>query len=451
MAKQNRIYGLMVGATIGLAFWGCMGIGRGRAERDEAVFAASPAIVEPAPGQGGGDVGAGGEKEEAPLELHALSAVLMDGDTGRILYEKQGDTFRPMASTTKIMTCILALENGNLSDICTVSPKAAAQPKVHLGAAKGTQFYLKDLLYSLMLESHNDSAVIIAEHLGGSVEGFAAMMNQKAKELGCGGTCFVTPNGLDATYTAPDGKEYTHGTTAKELAAIMRYCVAQSPKREEFLAITQASSHEFTDIGGKHSYSCMNHNAFLSMMDGVLSGKTGFTNGAGYSYVAAMEDEGRTFVLALLGSGWPPHKTYKWSDAKSLFCYGKSHYHYKDVYREPRLEPVPVRDGALRQERGGKRRGHLGAPVRGDLTTGPPESGQHLELLLAEDEQVECRVEAPGSLDAPVKEGQDVGRMDYLLDGEIIQSYPLYAGQDVGRMDFPYCFWQVWYRYALWP
>ena len=83
MAKQNRIYGLMVGATIGLAFWGCMGIGRGRAERDEAVFAASPAIVEPAPGQGGGDVGAGGAKEakeEAPLELHALSAVLMDGD-----------------------------------------------------------------------------------------------------------------------------------------------------------------------------------------------------------------------------------------------------------------------------------------------------------------------------------------------------------------------------------
>ena len=98
---------------------------------------------------------------------------------------RRGDVFRPMASTTKIMTCILALENGNPADICTVSETAAAQPKVHLGAGKGTRFYLKDLLYSLMLESHNDTAVMVAEHIGGSVEGFSQMMNQKARDLGC--------------------------------------------------------------------------------------------------------------------------------------------------------------------------------------------------------------------------------------------------------------------------
>ena len=141
------------------------------------------------------------------LRLHAVSAVLMDGVSGRILYGKEEQSFRPMASTTKIMTCILALENGNPEDICRFSSKAAAQPKVHLGAPAGTQFRLQELLYSLMLESHNDSAVAIAEQIGGSVEGFASMMNQKARDIGCKNTWFITPNGLDAVCAMPDGGE----------------------------------------------------------------------------------------------------------------------------------------------------------------------------------------------------------------------------------------------------
>ncbi|HIZ74244.1 MAG TPA: serine hydrolase, partial [Candidatus Mediterraneibacter stercoravium] len=129
-------------------------------------------------------------------ELYARSAVLMDADSGRILFAKNGQEERAMASTTKIMTCILALEKGNLSDKVTVSDNAAAQPRVHLGMQSGQAFKLEDLLYSLMLESHNDSAVAIAEHIGGSVEGFASMMNQKAMELKCTDTYFITPNGL---------------------------------------------------------------------------------------------------------------------------------------------------------------------------------------------------------------------------------------------------------------
>ena len=118
--------------------------------------------------------------EEDPLNLYARSAVLMDGDSGRILYGKKADVQMPMASTTKIMTCIVALEQADSETVCTVSGNASAQPQVKLGMKKDDQFYLKDLLYSLMLESHNDSAVCIAETIGGSVEGFAALMKRKA-------------------------------------------------------------------------------------------------------------------------------------------------------------------------------------------------------------------------------------------------------------------------------
>ena len=139
-----------------------------------------------------------------------------------------------MASTTKIMTCILALEEGNLTDVVNVSENAARQPKVHLGMQMDEKFYLRDLLYSLMLESHNDSAVAIAEHIGGSVQAFADKMNAKAKEIGCKNTHFVTPNGLDGK-----DEEDIHGTTAADLAHIMRYCIKISPERERFLEITR--------------------------------------------------------------------------------------------------------------------------------------------------------------------------------------------------------------------
>ena len=136
-------------------------------------------------------------KEEEPKQLYAQSAVLMDADSGRVLFEKNGYEQKAMASTTKIMTCILALEDGRMDDLVTVSAYAASQPKVHMGAKTGEQFYLQDLLYALMLNSDNDAAVMIAEQVGGSVEGFAEKMNLKARELGCDDTYFITPNGLE--------------------------------------------------------------------------------------------------------------------------------------------------------------------------------------------------------------------------------------------------------------
>ncbi len=143
------------------------------------------------------------------LEVNAEAAVVMDADSGRVLFEKDGFTVRSMASTTKIMTCILALENGDPDDEVLVSAYAASMPDVQLNIREGERYRLGDLLCSLMLESHNDTAVAIAEHIGGSVEGFAAMMNQKARDLGCSDTCFVTPNGLDGT----DENGGEHSTT----------------------------------------------------------------------------------------------------------------------------------------------------------------------------------------------------------------------------------------------
>ncbi|MDD6071540.1 MAG: serine hydrolase, partial [Clostridiales bacterium] len=134
---------------------------------------------------------------ESLSKLNARYALLMDAKNRRVLYEKSGYEKVPMASTTKIMTLMIALENGNLDDMVTVSSYAAKMPKVHLGMKAEEQYRLGDLLYSMMLESHNDSAVAIAEHIGGSVEGFAQLMNEKAKELGAYNTNFVTPNGID--------------------------------------------------------------------------------------------------------------------------------------------------------------------------------------------------------------------------------------------------------------
>ena len=364
------------------------------------------------------------QKVTEPLEdlsLYAQSAVLLDADTGRILYAKNADTVRPMASTTKIMTCILALEEGDLDEKVVASKKAASQPKVHLGVREGQEFFLKDLLYSLMLESHNDSAVMIAEHLSGSCEAFAARMNEKARAIGCEDTWFITPNGLDAKERDATGIERTHSTTAGDLAKIMAYCVSISPKRDEFLQITQAGNHFFFDCAGKNSYSCVNHNALLTMMDGVLSGKTGFTGGAGYSYVAALESEGRTFTLALLGCGWPPHKAWKWADARALFSYGKKHFQKKDVYEEQTLPKLALENGIYWD----------GAPQEIALVA---EEKRPVETLLSEGENVRIEQHLPKTIQAPVTKGQKVGEIVYYLDEVKLAAFEVYAAQDAQKL-----------------
>ena len=371
-----------------------------------------------------------GQEEDSSLNLNAQSAVLMDASTGRVLYGKEEDLIRPMASTTKIMTCILALERCDPDDEVVVSSYAASQPKVHLGAASGRRFRLGDILHSLMLESHNDSAVMVAEHVAGSTKEFAALMNEKARDIGCEHTWFITPNGLDAQETGDGGEVRLHSTTARDLAAIMSYCAWQSPKSREFLAITQAQNYYFTDLDGKGNYSCVNHNALLTMMDGVVSGKTGFTGGAGYCYVGALEDNGRRYVIALLGCGWPPHKTYKWNDARKLFTYGLQNYENRPAGETPKLSPVLV-DGGIPAD-------GMGHEARIGLKT-LGEEGKVFQALMKEGERIETQIRIPSKLAAPVRAGQQVGEIVYTLEGVRVYSRPVYAAETVEQIDWRWC------------
>lgn len=357
---------------------------------------------------------------EEPENLYAQSAVLMDTDSGRILFAKNGQDERPMASTTKIMTCILALENRKPEDKVTVSAKAASQPEVRLGMREGQQFYLKDLLYSLMLESHNDSAVAIAEHIGGSVEGFADMMNDKARELGCTDTYFITPNGLDAA-----DETGIHHTTAADLAAVMKYCIMDSPQTEAFLQITGTKEYQFKDCEGQGSYHCANHNAFLNMMEGAFSGKTGFTADAGYCYVGALSDGERTFIVALLACGWPNNKGYKWSDTRKLMNYGLENYAYRDVWENLPDTNIPVEDGVTDNS----------APGDSLEVTVLTEEREY-RVLLRSDEEVEVAFSLPEKIKAPVRTGDVLGKAVYSLNGETLAEYEIVAKNSIEERSF---------------
>lgn len=365
-------------------------------------------------------------------QLYAQSAVLMDGQSGRILFEKNGYEKRPMASTTKIMTCILALEEMEEDTAVTVSSYAASQPKVHLGMAEGEIYQMEDLLYSLMLESHNDSAVAIAEAVSGSVDEFALLMNKKAKEIGCENTCFLTPNGLDCIKEV-DGETLVHSTTAADLARIMRYCTMESPKKEQFRKITGTKEYSFSS--GGRAFTLYNHNAFLSMMEGAFSGKTGFTGEAGYCYVGALERDGKTFIVALLACGWPNNKTYKWSDTKKLMNYGLDHYEYQDIYQSPALQPLFVAGGIPTD-------GEVTSQAEVDLVEIKKEDS-NWELLLREGEQITIEKSLADSLEAPVSAGQKVGEIIYKLDGNIVASSEIRTAGSVKKLSFSWCIYKI--------
>lgn len=372
------------------------------------------------------------EENQGPETLYARSAVLMDADSGRILFEKNGEERLANASTTKILTCILALEKGEPEETVTFSEEAVRQPEVHLGASKGEIFYLEDLLYSLMLESHNDTAVAVAEAISGSTAAFAEEMNQKAKEIGCTETHFVSPNGLD--WEDEDGP---HETTAGDLARLLRYCIHQSPKKEEFLKITRTGEKSFSNLSGTRTYSCTNHNAFLSMMDGALTGKTGFTGKAGYCYTGALSDGDRTFIIALLACGWPNNKTYKWSDARALFSYGLSAYRYDRIELPGGFGAVSVKEGVL-----------PGQAIDGKAEVALLLAGEkEFRLLLSGQDEVKWKVTLPKILEAPVMEGEQEGEAVLLLNGETIASCPVIAGKTVEKKDFTWCFLKIFEQY----
>lgn len=243
------------------------------------------------------------------LSISSDCAVLIDAATGKVIYNKNGNKKHSNASTTKIMTYILAVENSpaSLNNRVKVSAYAASQEPTKLYMQAGDSFKMKDLLYSLMLGSHNDTAVAIAESVSGSTAKFADKMNTRAKQLGCTSTHFVTPNGLD--------NGLNHYTTASDLAKIARYAWLHA---RSFQKVVGTSSYSFRSTQGR-SYTTYTTNALLGTTPGVKGMKTGYTNKAGYCFAGVVKAKsGKTYISVTLGAS---SSTARWNDSRTLLNY----------------------------------------------------------------------------------------------------------------------------------
>lgn len=238
----------------------------------------------------------------------------MDASTGRILYQKEADLRLPPASTTKVMTAILTLESGRkLSDSLSVTKEATRMPPTKLYLRPGQTMTIEELLYGIMLASANDASVVLAEGIAGSVENFTELMTKRAHELGATNSNFTNPHGL----TAPD-----HYSTVRDLAILFRYAMRNPLFRE--IVQTKFSSVRSTALVRRklvpRRISVRNHNRLLWDFDGALGGKTGYTVAAQKCFVGAVQRNGVTLIVAILGA------RDQWGDTKRLLTYGFDHY-----------------------------------------------------------------------------------------------------------------------------
>lgn len=247
--------------------------------------------------------------------ISAQSAVLIDKNYARILYEKNAHEKLPMASTTKIMTALLACESGKMKEIVTVSAFASGTEGSSLWLKVGEKLTLEELTYGLMLKSGNDAAVAIAEYLGGSVDAFALMMTQRAKELGAKNTSFKNPHGLDAQ---------EHYTTAYDLALIAR----EAMKNEKFAQIVSTKNYTIPMQGEKWDRALKNHNKMLWRYDGCNGIKTGFTKKCGRCLVTSAKKDDEEFICVTLNA---PDD---WSDHTTLLDYGFENYETENVIKK---------------------------------------------------------------------------------------------------------------------
>lgn len=241
-------------------------------------------------------------------KLNSRIALVYDRASGRILFDKNGNKTTPMASTTKIMTAIVVAENSDLSDIVTIDSKSAGTGGSRLGLKKNDKITVNDLLYGLMLRSGNDAAVALAIHVGGSVEGFAELMNKKARKLKLTSTHFMVPHGLDM-----DG----HYTTAYELAKMADYAL----KNEKLKEIVSTKTCTININNNPKVIS--NTNELLGSVSGVYGVKTGFTNGAGRCLVTACKRDSLDIITVIIGADTKKIRT---SDSMKLIEYSFKNY-----------------------------------------------------------------------------------------------------------------------------
>ncbi|AOQ23739.1 D-alanyl-D-alanine carboxypeptidase DacF [Moorella thermoacetica] len=326
------------------------------------------------------------------LQITAPAAVLMEASTGQVLYERGAREKRPPASTTKIMTAILALELGRLDTPIKVSENAATTPGASIYLQKGEVLTLGDLVKGALLESGNDATVAIAEGLAGSEAGFAFLMNRKAWLLGARTTHFNNPNGL------PDPGHYT---SAYDLALIARYALGNPVFRR--LVATVEDQIPGPD-GVRHLY---NTNRLLESYPGADGVKTGTTAAAGQCLVASATRGGRQLIAVVLGSAD------RYGDTRTLLDYGFKNFYCEMVKAGEPLGQVYIPNGEMTS---------IGvAPAMDAGFTAP----------LARSRQLEKRVLLPGAARAPVRKGQELGRVQILFAGREVAAAPLVATGDV--------------------
>ena len=337
-------------------------------------------------------------------DVEAHGAILMDAASGRILWEKDAHKPLAMASTTKIMTAIVALEQGNLADTVKVSRRAEIAPRVKMYLQEGEEISLSGLLHALMMQSSNDAAVAIAEHISGSVEEFCAVMTAKARALGANNTIFETPSGLDAE---------NHQTTAYDMAIITRYALNNTM----FLEIINTPHKEVKS--SRTTYSITNKNRLLHEFEGANGVKTGYTGKAGHCFVGAARRDNMQLISVVFASGWGPKgREQKWIDTKRILNYGFDNFCIQTVVSEGDTA------GCLTVTRSK-------TPViqlyYGDSVMLPMNNcgGDDVELI----------PRFPASLQAPIAENQMVGEGRIYIGEDYFASVPIYTSEAATRHD----------------
>lgn len=327
--------------------------------------------------------------------LSAKSAVLIEAQTGRVLMEQDAYTRRPMASTTKIMTALIALEKGNLSDMVTVSYAAQSVEGSSIWLKAGEKLTLENLLYGLMLNSGNDAATAIAEHIGGSVPKFVEMMNEKVREMGLKNTSFDNPHGLDSD---------KHYTTAYDLAQITR----EAMKNPKFAEIVATKTKKIPRDDMEWGRSLKNHNRLLFSYEGANGVKTGFTKISGRTLVSAAKRNGIQLIAVTLNA------SDDWDDHAQMLDYGFSICKNETlVFRGEYIRTIPVEKGM---------QPYAQIVAKDDLCA---------TLKEGEISSVHVEYSIPDDLKAPVKAGQEIGRATAFINGKEISSTMLITQSDI--------------------
>lgn len=343
--------------------------------------------------------------KENSINVDAQSAILMDYKTGRVLYSKNADDPLAMASTTKIMTAIIAIENGNLEDTVKVSKNATKAPPVKMNLKENEEIKLKDLLYALMLQSSNDAAVAIAEHISGSVEIFCDNMTKKAKELGAKDTVFRTPNGLDSL---------DHHSTAYDMAVITRYAL----NNKQFMDIINTKQVSFKT--NMSNYDIINKNRLLSEYEGANGVKTGYTGKAGHCFVGSATQNDMTLISVVLASGWGEKgKKQKWVDTKNILNYGFNNFSYESILSQNDcLDTISV--------------------IKGEKDNMPLYYEKDIILPLSKDEKekISIKLDYIKSLQAPVKKDEKVGVANIYINDNLITQTNILTKEDINKKTF---------------